>query len=93
MLSLDRFNLEALFLEWKESQGTISQYSLPEWDVVNDQGQQHMITFNNLKQFSEILDEIALFWMTYLGDRITQLQINVNVFLQMWCVSGWVGVA
>lgn len=50
-----------------------------------------MITFNNLKQFSEILDEIALFWMTYLGDRITQLRINVNVFLQMWCVGGWGG--
>ena len=178
MLSLDRFNLEVLFLEWKESQGTISRYSLPEcccccwvtsvvsdsvrphrrqptrlplslgfsrqehwsglpfpspvhesekwkrshsvvsdsqrpqglqpmrllcpwdfpgkstgvgchcllplpeWDVLNDQGeQQHMIALNNWKQFSEISEETAFFWMTYLGDHITKLPINVNVLL------------
>lgn len=39
-------------LSWgKESQGTVSRYSLPEWDVLNDQGeQQHMITLNIWKQ-------------------------------------------
>ena len=92
MPSLGRFHLEALFLEWKESQGTISQYSLPEWDVLNDWGvQQHMITLNNLKLSSELLEEIALFWMTYLSDHITKLPINkVSLPLQMWCV--WVCV-
>lgn len=61
VLSLDRFNLEALFREWKESRGTISEHSLLEPGVLNDQReQQHMITLKNLKQFSEILEEIAL---------------------------------
>lgn len=92
VLSLDRFNLEALFHEWKESRGTISEHSLLERGVLNDQReQQHMITLNNLKQISEILEEIALLWMTYVGCHITKLPINkVNKPLQMWvCVCVW----
>lgn len=54
-----------------------------------------MITLKNLKQFSEILEEIALLWMTYMGCHITKLPINkVNKPLQMrvcvcvMCVCG-----
>lgn len=50
-----------------------------------------MITFNNLKQFSEMWEEMASFCATYLGDHTTKLAMHkFEVTLPMWwgvCVA------
>lgn len=44
-----------------------------------------MITFNNLKQFSEMWEEMASFCATYPGDHATKLAIHkFDVPLPMW---------